>query len=106
MIPKTVKSIGDDAFKDSALRKIAVEDGCQADVKNMVGDDVIVQTVYEVKIPAGTEIITDGQFEGQNIYRIFIPKSVEEIQDNAFKKCRNLKEVVFEAGSVLNKIGV
>lgn len=69
----------------------------------MVGDDVTVQTFT---IPAGTEIITYGQFEEQNMYRIFIPKSVEEIQDNAFKKCRNLKEVVFEAGSVLNKIGV
>ena len=28
MVPKAVKSIGDDAFKDSALKRIAVEEGC------------------------------------------------------------------------------
>ena len=62
-------------------------------------------TVQTVKIPAGTKVITKKQFEEQNIYRILIPKSVEEIQNSAFKKCKNLKDVVFEARSVLKKIG-
>ena len=64
MIPKAVKAIGDGAFKDSTLRKIAVEEGCPADVKNAVGDNVTVQTVYKVKIPDGTKVITDEQFKG------------------------------------------
>ena len=39
------------------------------------------------------------------MYRVFIPKSVEEIEDNAFKNCENLKEVAFEEGSALKIIG-
>ena len=34
-----------------------------------------------------------------------IPKGVVEIQYNSFRDCAGLREVVFEAGSVLKKIG-
>ena len=36
---------------------------------------------------------------------IIIPNGVVEIQDSAFRDSRNLKEVIFEAGSALKKIG-
>ena len=64
MIPKTVKSIGDNAFNGSALKKIVVEEGCQTDVKSAVGGNVTVQTVRNVKIPAGTKVITENWFNG------------------------------------------
>ena len=51
------------------------------------------------------ERIGKGCFCKSGIERIVIPKGVEEIQRSAFRECENLKEVVFEAGSVLEKIG-
>ena len=51
------------------------------------------------------KIIGLETFHSSKLKRIIIPKSVEEIQDNAFEYCKNLKEVVFEAGSALKKIG-
>ena len=58
-----------------------------------------------MEIPDGTNVITKGQFSGKNMYRVFIPKSVEKIENSAFKNCENLKEVVFEEGSRLKIIG-
>ena len=58
MIPKTVKSIGKDAL--SSLKYIEVEKGCQVNVRNIVGKDVSVQTVREVRIPDGTKTIAKG----------------------------------------------
>ena len=37
---------------------------------------------------------------------VVIPKSVEVIEQGAFRKCENLKRVSFQAGSRLEKIGV
>ena len=53
----------------------------------------------------GTEIIKDSQYERKNYETVFVPKSVTEIGNNAFEDCRNLKEVVFEEESKLEKIG-
>lgn len=36
--------------------------------------------------------------------RVFIPKSVQEIQESAFFECESLREVVFEEGSMLKSI--
>ena len=49
--------------------------------------------------------IGKGSFWESGIKRIVIPKGVEEIQRSAFEHCRNLKEVVFVAGSALKNIG-
>ena len=43
-------------------------------------------------------------FCNAGIERIAIPESVEEISENAFEECENLREVVFEEGSRLNTI--
>jgi hypothetical protein len=41
----------------------------------------------------------------KKISSLFIPKSVQIIGNNAFKNCKKLKEVTFEAGSQLASIG-
>ena len=56
-------------------------------------------------VPDGTEIIKSHQYEGYCYKRVFVSKRVTEIQSNAFRNCRSLKEVAFEAGSALKKIG-
>ena len=53
----------------------------------------------------GTEIIDERQYKGKDYEWIFIPKSVTIIKEHAFEDCKNLKEVVFEEGSKLEKIG-
>lgn len=43
---------------------------------------------------------------GKEYERVFIPKSVVEIQERAFVVCEKLKEVVIEEGSKLKTIGI
>ena len=56
-------------------------------------------------IPDGTEVIENNQYEALDYERVFIPKSVVEIQEHAFAECKNLKEVTIEKGSKLKTIG-
>ena len=53
---------------------------------------------------SGTEIIKDNQYEGKNYEIVFVPKSVTKIGRSAFKDCKNLRNVVFEDDSKLEKI--
>ena len=54
-------------------------------------------------IPMGTKIISKNVFYATDVASIEIPKSVEEIEDNAFRGCKKLKSVKFNEG--LKKIG-
>ena len=54
---------------------------------------------------SGLKKIKAGSFCKTEIERMFIPRRVEEIQENAFLECKNLKEVVFEKESTLKTIG-
>lgn len=65
---------------------------------------MIVQTVYDMKISDHTKIITMNYFSGQNMYRVSIPKNVEEIQDHALRGCKSLREMVSETGSALRRL--
>ena len=57
-------------------------------------------------VPKGERIIGSCQFSGRDdLVRILIPSSVEEIRAAAFYNCRNLSEVILEDGSLLKSIG-
>ena len=56
-------------------------------------------------VPDGTEVISRGRYKEKNMECLFIPKDVREIQEDAFRDCKNLREVMFEDGSALKKIG-
>lgn len=56
-------------------------------------------------VPDGTEVIGWSQYKGKAYERVFIPKSVTEIKASAFEDCKNLREVVIEAGSRLRTLG-
>ena len=56
-------------------------------------------------VPDGTDAIGKEQYAEKYYERVFIPRSVMQIKDFAFRNCKNLKEVVFEEGSKLQVIG-
>ena len=60
----------------------------------------------KITIAAGTREIGASAFAGRDdIVSVVIPSSVEVIGKNAFKGCVNLKEVIFEDGSLLSSLG-
>ena len=79
-IPKTVKSIGEDAlpsFSQANVEKDSKDDGSKVEGGVSVIDGV-------ARIPDGTKTITKGLFKGQNVHKVVVLKSVEEIQSEAF----------------------
>lgn len=58
-----------------------------------------------VVIPSGVTQIASGAFMNTDIRSIYIPNTVEKIGANAFMNTTNLREVIFEEGSVLKEIG-
>ena len=67
--------------------------------------------VQEVDIPGiigpyKITIIGSGSFQANhNLTKITIPSTITEIQDNAFKGCHNLEDVIFETPISLTSIG-
>ena len=55
-------------------------------------------------VPDGTEVICKQCYKEKAIKRVLIPKCVREIQEGAFEDCKNLREVIFEEGSMLKQI--
>ena len=72
----------------------------------MVGDRLLwdLRKLKEVVIPEGVQEIGERWFINSKLESVTIPASVTAIGKEAFCGCKNLKEVVFEAGSVLKKI--
>lgn len=76
-IPKTVKIIKHDAFKNSPIKS--------------------------VKIPKSVKKICARAFESSKLKKITIPSSVIKVGEGVFRKCKKLKKVVI--GSGLKRIG-
>ena len=51
---------------------------------------------HALVVPDGVKVIGKKGCKGKDYERVFIPKSVTKINDNAFKGRENLKYVVFE----------
>lgn len=58
-----------------------------------------------MEIPRELKIIGSYWFCNTEIEEVTIPKNVAVIEQSAFQRCRNLKTVTFQEGSVLEKIG-
>ena len=57
-------------------------------------------------IPAGTTFIDPQSVTDLEVEKIIVPESVEQIQDNAFKGRKRLKEITFVDESRLRDIGI
>lgn len=104
-LPRTVWKIGDRALSGPGLEFVSVVEGCPAALRSAIPDNVPVRTLTTLAIPKGTERIERGQFSGERVYKITVPKSVVELGSDAFGGWVDLREVAFEAGSRLERIG-
>ncbi|MFW6002624.1 MAG: leucine-rich repeat domain-containing protein, partial [archaeon] len=60
----------------------------------------------EYSIPEGIKVIGEDSFiKNTNLKRVFIPSSVEIIENMAFYGCENLTEVIFDSDIKLEQIG-
>ena len=109
------------AFRDCfSLRVVWVDECCRSYVRKYMKNDVMVlptkaligdtllrdlRQLSEVVIPEGVEKIRGHWFSYSDIESVTVSRSVQVIEEYAFYGCKNLKEVVFEEGSRLEKIG-
>ena len=70
-------------------------------MKNAVG--ATTEQLKSIVLPNSIECIQYGCFRKSNIRRVFVPKSVKSIGDDAFQNCRNLTSVILQEG--LESIG-
>ena len=81
-LPKSIQSIGEESFSASALATL--------------------------NLPQGSALkqIRSGAFSQTSLRALWLPKSLEKIEDYAFMNCRTLSEVTIEDGSTLVSIGM
>ena len=58
-----------------------------------------------LRLPHGLEVVGKNWFSLSDIEKVFIPNTVRELEDNAFRYCLLLCEVTFESNSRLEIIG-
>lgn len=97
VISKTVERIGYGVFVGAGLTKIVVEEG-NPEYDSREGCNAIIETATNnliagcktTIIPDSIEVIGYIAFRSSTIDHINIPQSVEIIEDDAFRDCRNL----------------
>ncbi len=98
-LPKGLELISYRAFRKSGLKEIVVPDTVTS-----FGDGAFKNCKGLKKVVLGEEnlSIPKNCFEGcKNLNKMVIPKKVEEIEKNAFQNCTKLKKLIFE-GDVYN----
>ena len=58
-----------------------------------------------LRLPGSLEIVRKKWFEDSNVEKVIVSNSIRELKDYAFYRCQKLREVVFESGSHLERIG-
>ncbi len=95
------------------LSPVVVDKSYPPEKEMSSGDTPAVETLHASDIPQGIQILTipegvrriaSGAFSGMHsLYRVILPDSLEEIEENAFENCGGLQYVTMGAG--LKRIG-
>ena len=96
-IPESINYINPNSFRESIINKIEVDEknGMYYSVENSLVNKENKELILGGSfVPDGVKIIGSYAFSRSNIESIIIPEGVEEIKNNAFADCLNLKEVV------------
>lgn len=103
-LPSGIKKIGENAFFDTAFYND--EKNWQGGVlyleNSLIKAQELVKETYFVK--DGTKIISQGAFKDCALLeRVFVPDTVDEIGEDAFSRCKNLKAIYGSVDSAAEK---
>lgn len=91
-IPKSVKTIGDNAFRDcKSIEKVTISDGVKE-----IGENAFCgcESLKQINIPNSVTSIGKNAFNGcTSLEKITIPNSITSINWGTFGRCESLKEV-------------
>lgn len=92
-LPEEVKVIGDFAFCNTGLEKVAFPKGLES-----IGESAFAYTnIGNITLPENISVIPDSAFDGcKNLKYIIICGKIETIGYYAFGNCENLKYIFFE----------
>ncbi len=107
----TIESLGGNASSTSTivflnafeLREVSFEAGSKITVLPYMAFSS--SFIKRITLPENLETIGSTAFWQSTVESIVIPRTVTRIYEKAFKDCPNLKEVIFEEGSMLTNIG-
>lgn len=77
----------------------------QANIWKSASYKAACQTPDKLVLPEGLRTVGRHWLYGSKVQELFIPQSVEEIEDGAFADCWELRKITFAEGSKLTKIG-
>ena len=125
IIPDTVTELGNGAFANTGITAVKLDSittfgtnvfkGC-VNLESFESSSMNLTSLpanmfsgctklTTVKLPDSLTKIGNGTFSGTNVSSFVVPKSLEELGDNVFKDCANLKGVNFDNNNSLLTVG-
>ncbi len=98
VIPKTVRSLGSGVFYGTRY----YDDRANWTGELLYADDCLVSAgtlLGKIKVKDGTRCIADGIFDYSEMTELYLPKTVENLGNNTFVFCSNLRRITVEEGS-------
>ncbi len=117
VIPETIVSVGNEAFKDSSEIKFDIKgtltsigeasfQGCKLLDKIKLGEGMTTipfmaffecSSLKTIAIPEGVTTIEENAFEGcSSLVTVVLPASLESVEDSGFAYCSSLKTVFYK----------
>ena len=94
IIPEGVKEIYQNAFDGcSKLTAVIMPDSITE--LNYISNDCT--SLSYVKLPDTLKVLPAYYFEGSSVSTVILPQCLEQISNDAFKECKNLKEITIPA---------
>lgn len=107
VIPKTVRYIGDNAFRHALIKNVRFETGSKLEsIGNYAFSDNILNTYY-LRFPENLKSIGDYAFSSDNsdgnyMQFVYIPSQVENFGTNVFVGQKRLQRVICESSKITN----
>ena len=105
VLPDSVQTVDQTAFPNY----ISVIKATPA--PKIVSNDFVKETLAQIQgkkviaLKEGVEKLGEKCFKNSDLIEIILPKSLKEIEEDAFDNCNKLEKVVFPTGSSLSVIG-